>query len=235
MRVDGAPGRPPGTAGVRVAGFCYVVVILLGVGQAALVSSRLPPLDDAEAVVAMVIDQNTLFRLGVLGDVLLYTLVLVLSVALYLAVRAVHPPLALGGLVLRSAEGVVGLAATVLGGAGPVLLLSGSTAADPDSIVALLAVREAALDVVLILVGLGGAAFCHLFFISRLVPRALAVWGLVTYVSMVTLGASRISWPGLPPWSASALFTQGALFEFVFGLWLMAKAPQIARRVDVPA
>lgn len=233
IRDEGMAASAPGTAAARVAGLCYIAVILLGVAQTALVSSRLPALDDAEAVVAVLIDQSLRFRLGALGDILLYTLVLVLVVALYIVVRDVHRPLALGGLVLRSAEAVVGLAVTVVGGVAPLLLLSQATDTDPHSIVALLAARESALDAILMLVGLGGAAFCHLFFVSRLVPRALALWGVLTYVSMLVLGASRILLPSLPSLIAGVLFGQGALFELVFGLWLVAKAQEIASRARV--
>ncbi|MEJ2540209.1 MAG: DUF4386 domain-containing protein [Gemmatimonadota bacterium] len=219
-----------GSAAPRVAGLCYVAVILLGVAQASLVSSRMPALDDAEAVVAVLVDQSLRFRIGALSDILLYALVLVLAVALYRVVRDVHRPLALGGLVLRSAEGVLGLAVTVVGGVGPLFLLSDSVDADPTSIVPLLAVRESGLDAILILVGVGGALFLYLFFVARLVPRALAVWGILTYVLVFFLGVLRLLVPGFPNSVSGVLFAQGALFELIFGLWLVAKAPEIGSR-----
>jgi hypothetical protein len=214
----------------RVAGLCYIVIIALGVAQAAFVSSRLPALEAPAALVAALATQSLPFRLGVVSDVVLYALVLVLAVALYVVVRAAHPPLALGGLVLRSAEAATGLSATVIGGVGPLLLLSDPITTDPASVVALLAVRESALDVVLVLVGLGGAAFCYLFLLARLVPRALALWGVITYASMVVLGGLGILWPTLPSSITSALFAQGALFELLFGIWLVSKAGDIAAR-----
>jgi hypothetical protein len=222
----------PSPAAVRVAGMSYVAVIALGFAQATLISSHLPALDDPEAVVAVLTDQSLRFRLGVLADAALYTLVLVLIVALYLVVRVIHAPLALGGLVLRTGEAVVGLTVTVIGGVAPALLLSASAPVDPGTIVALLAVRESALDVILVLVGLGGAAFCHVFYLSRLVPRALALWGVLTYVTMVLLGTSRVLAPELPASVTRVLFTHGALFELAFGLWLVARAPEIASRAS---
>ena len=214
----------------RVAGLCYIVVIVLGVAQATLASFRPPMLEDPTAVVAALAAEGLRFRLGVVADVVLYALVLVLAVALYVVVRGIHRPLALGGLVFRSAEAVAGLSATVVGGVGPLLLLSDSTSTDAASVVALLAVRESALDVILVLVGFGGAAFCYLFFASRLVPGALALWGVLTYVSMVILGGLGILWPTLPSPITSVLFAQGALFELLFGVWLTFKAEDIAVR-----
>lgn len=219
---------------VRVAGLCYVAVIVLGVAQVGLVSSRFPALEDPEAVVAVLIDQSLRFRLGVLSDIILYALVLVLVAALYVVVRRVHRPLALGGLLLRSAEAVVGLTVTVIGGVGPLVLLSDPSGANPDSVVTLLAVRQSALDGILMLVGLGGAAFCYLFFVFRLVPGALALWGVLTYGSILILGALGIVMPSLSEWIASVLFAQGALFELLFGLWLAAQAEEVARRASEP-
>ena len=227
--------RGPGTlrGATRVAGLCYIVIIMLGVAQAALLSSRLPSLEDPAAVVEALRTHDAAFHVGVFSDVALYALVLILAVALYLVVRDVHPPLALGGLVLRSAEAVLGLSATVVGGAAPLLLLSDPASTDPASVVALLAVRESALDVILILVGLGGAVFCHLFFVSRRVPGALALWGVLTYASMVILGAFGILWPEVRSGVQGALFAQGALFEVVFGLWLFFKADHVSARAPV--
>lgn len=216
----------------RVAGLCYIVVIVLGLAQAAFVSPRLSAVDGPAAAIGELVARSLAFRFGVISDVVLYTLVLVLSVALYVVLRGIHSSLALGGLVLRSAEAVVGLSATVIGGVGPLLLLSDPSGTDPTSVVVLLAVRESALDVILVLVGLGGAAFCYLFFQSRLVPRALALWGILTYASMVILGALGILWPSLPSAIRSALFVQGAFFELVFGLWLTFKATDVATRAS---
>lgn len=223
-----SPVAPPGAT--RVAGLCYIVIIVLGVAQAALVSSRFPSLEDPATVVSSLVAQSLLFRLGVVGDVVLYALVLVLAVALYVVLRGVHLPIALGGLVLRSAEAATGLCATVVGGVGPLVLLSNPANTDPALVVALLALRASALDVILVLVGLGGGAFCYLFLLSRLVPSALAAWGVLTYLSMVLLGLSGILWPSLPTSIRSALFAQGAFFELVFGLRLVLDARGIADR-----
>ena len=212
----------------RVAGFCYVAIIGLGISQAAFIASRVRGPGDPAAPTAIVTDHNLLFRLGIVSDVVLYTLVLVLSVALYLVVREVHQGFALGALVLRSAEGVVGLAVTVLGGLVPLLLLSDSASADPSTAAAFLALRESALDVILMLIGPGGAAFCYLFLRSRLVPTALALWGVLTYLSMSILGGSRILLPELPASVTIFLYAQGGLFEVLFGLWLLFKTVDVS-------
>jgi len=49
----------------------------------------------------------------------------------------------------------------------------------------------------------------------------LATWGIVTYTSMFILGFLNILFPERPDMIETILFTAGALFEVVFGLWLL--------------
>jgi hypothetical protein len=223
----------PTTRTSRTAGFCLVSIILLGVAQALVVS---PPFRDADpdALVASISNQALLFRLGVLADVLLYALVLVLSVALYLLVREVDRPLALGALVLRIAEGIVGLGVTVVGGVIPLLIATNAVDAASGVAAASFALRESALDIILVLIGLGGAVFSYLFLQSKLVPGGLAIWGIATYTSMVLLGSIRFLDPGLSASITSALYAQGGLFEVAFGLWLLIRpvAPATAEALS---
>jgi hypothetical protein len=92
-------------------------------------------------------------------------------------------------------------------------------------------VRAAGLDLVLILIGLGGTLFCHLFFVSRYVPRALAAWGMFTYVSMFVLGFVSILVPNHPMMLETALYSLGGAFELVFGFWLVLKGVDVHPRL----
>ena len=73
--------------------------------------------------------------------------------------------------------------------------------------------------------GIGGLILTHLLFVSRLVPRPIAVLGFVGYASL-SLGVpldllgvlAMDAGPGL------ALLAPGLLFEFVFlPIWLIVK------------
>ena len=82
--------------------------------------------------------------------------------------------------------------------------------------------------------GLGGIILTYLLFVSRLVPRPIAVLGLVGYVSL-TIGVP-LDLLGLLNMTAGAgllLVVPGGLFELVFlPIWLIAKgfsAPQVPR------
>ena len=88
--------------------------------------------------------------------------------------------------------------------------------------------------------GLGGILFTYLLFVSRLVPRAIALLGLVGYVSL-TIGVP-LDLLGLLDMSKGAgllLLVPGGLFELVFlPIWLITKgfsAPRSSEGLNSPS
>jgi hypothetical protein len=86
--------------------------------------------------------------------------------------------------------------------------------------------------------GLGGLILTHLLFVSRLVPRPIAVLGLVGYASLtVGVPLDLLDVLDMNQGAGMLLLAPGGLFEFVFmPIWLIAKgfAPRAGDRV-VPA
>ena len=124
-------------------------------------------------------------------------------------------------LLFRSAEGVLGAATALLS----LMVLSAlSHGQGADAVGMLLEARTAALDIVLVFVGVGGAAFCYLLLVSRVMPRFLAAWGVATYVSMFALALLSVLWPEHPLWIETTLYAAGTTFEVSIGLWLVVKA-----------
>jgi len=222
-RSTAPPQRP-----ARVAGAAYALVIIIGVLNNLLVDSKLIVAGDDAATTQNILTHPSLFRIGVMATLVLYALVLVLAWALYEVLKAVEPRIARLGLVFRGAEGVVGVA-TVLISIFVAELVGGEnrvTAFEPRQLHALvgaaLDARTTGMDLVLVLIGVGGALFCHLLFLSRLVPRWLAAWGVVTYVSMLVLGIVSLVWPNHPK-TLEMIYGPGALFELTLGAWLLVK------------
>ena len=81
--------------------------------------------------------------------------------------------------------------------------------------------------------GIGGIILCYLLFVSRLVPRPIALLGLVGYASL-TIGVP-LDLLGVLDMSAGAgllLVVPGGLFELVFlPIWLIAKGFSAPRSV----
>jgi hypothetical protein len=215
----------------RVAGLAYVVVILLGIFSVGLVESKLIVSGNDAATVNNIMANEFLFRIGIIGEIMMYVLVVLLSLALYVILKTVNRNLALLALLWRLGEAIIGGGVTVLGGLIPLLLLNGEAVFETEQLQALvglfLDVRNAGLDVVLIFIGMGGTVFCYLFFKSKYVPRILAAWGMLTYLSMLILAFASILLPNLPETIKMAFYAPGGLFEIIIGLWLLVKGVNV--------
>lgn len=96
-------------------------------------------------------------------------------------------------------------------------------ASDASSLQALSSVfMQAQLDaynIAMTTLGISGLILCYSFYKSNLVPRLLAVWGLVGYA--VILGGSVVEVLGFDLLSIHAI--PGGLWEVFVGVWLIAK------------
>ena len=213
----------------RVAGAAYLVTTVVAVLYGGLVESKLIVSGNDAATAHNILAHESLFRIGIVLVLTIYASVVVASWALFVILRTVHKNLALLGLLLRSAEAIVG-ATTVLISFAVLLVLEGGgspSALEPERMQALagrfIDVRTAGLDVVLVFTGLGATVFCVLLLRSRYIPQPLAAWGIFTYVSMLGLALVSILFPDHPLMLANVLYGVGALFELVLGLWLLFK------------
>jgi len=220
----------------RVAGFMYLLIIIIGVLNGIFIDSGLIVSGNDAATANNILANDFLFRTGIASILILYVSVVVLSWALYVLLKTVNKNLALLAMLLRSGEAILG-AATVLISFIALLLLNGeaySTVFEAEQLQALaglfLSVRTAALDIVLIFVGLGGTVFCYLFLKSKYVPGKLAAWGIFTYLSMLVLALINILLPNRPEMIEIVLFALGSFFEIIFGLWLLFKGVNLQHR-----
>lgn len=219
----------------RVAGISYLLVIIIAFLTVGFVDSRLIVPGDHAATADNILANDLLFRVGIAAIMIMYALVVVLSWAQYIVLRPVNKDLALLGMLLRTSEAVLGCV-TVFISFVVLLLLNGYALSTPFEsgqaqalAGAFLDLRTAGLDIVLLFVGVGGTVFCYLFFVSRYVPRLLAVWGVVTYLSMVLLSIISILFPGHPIIIETIPYALGGLFELVFGFWLLLRGIRDAR------
>lgn len=76
-----------------------------------------------------------------------------------------------------------------------------------------------AYDIAMTFLGVAGLMLCYTFYRARLVPRPLAVWGVVGYATI--LGGSVLQIMGF---NLSSMHTiPGGLWEVFIGVWLIAK------------
>lgn len=215
----------------RVAGLAYIIVILLGVLSVSLVESSLIIPDNGAATYANISGNEALFRISVLCETFMYLLVILLSLSLYVVLKTVDNNLALLALLWRVAEAIIGSATVIISGLIPLAMINTKTAFSPEQVQNLLAlfldIRISGLDIVLMFIGVGGTIFCYLFFKSKYVPRFLAGWGILTYLTMLLLSFLSLLLPNLPETIKMVFYVPGGLFELIFGFWLLIKGVEL--------
>lgn len=216
---------PPGKT-TRVAGLTYILIIIVGVLKVNFIEPSVI-VTEGYGLVNNILANELLFRIGIACETIMYILVIALSLALYIILKPIDKNLALSALFLRFGEAIIGVTLTIISGLIPLLMLNAESVIEKEQLQALielfLNVRIVGLNIVLIFIGLGGTVFCYLFYRSWLVPRMLAVWGIFTYISMLILGLLSILFPNRPDMIETVLFSLGALFEVIFGFWLLIK------------
>jgi hypothetical protein len=220
----------------KVAGLTYIIVILLGVFSVNFIETSLI-VPDNDAVTYINISENEfLFRIAIVSEVLMYLLVILLSLSLYVVLKNVNNNLALLALLFRVAESIIGAAATVISGLIPLLLINTETVFSPEQLQTLLKlfldIRNSGLDIVLMFIGVGGTIFCYLFYQSNYVPKFLASWGIFTYLTMLILALTSLLSPDIPEVAKMIFYAPGGLFELIFGFWLLLKGIKINTASD---
>ena len=205
----------------RVAGLAYLITILLGIFSVNFVANNLIVPENNLATINNILTNESLFRIGIASEILMYVLVILLSLSLYVVLKPVNKNLALLALLWRLAEAIIGGSTTVISGLIPLLLINNETIQTQELISLFLDVRSAGLDVVLIFIGMGGTIFCYLFFKSNYIPRVLAVWGMITYITMLIVSFASILSPDITETTKMFFYAPGGLFEIIFGLWLL--------------
>lgn len=211
----------------RLAGLAYFVSIVVALINVNSIDASLIDHNNAAATFENISKHEGLFRLGLALEILMWALVILLSVTLFVTLAKVDYNLALIAMVFRVAEAVIGLGIVVTSGMVPLMLIHNADLVGTQTAQALAATlikaEGAGFDVALIFIGIGGTIFFYLFYKSRYIPRILSVWGIFTYLSMLTVSIASVMTPGFPEWVKLALFAPGGIFEILIGLWLMIK------------
>jgi hypothetical protein len=219
-----------------IAGIAYVLIIILSLIPSNIfdISSILK----AENAAKNIIGYEGVFKIGIAIEFSMFMLVMALSWALYIILKPVNKNLALLGLIFRFAEAILGCV-VILFYLTILMLLSGAEylqVFEPAQLQALarffLHLSGVGFYVLLTLMGIGGAVYCYLFYISSYIPQILSIWGMITYSTMVAYGFINIIFHDAPAELAYAM-APGALFEVSIGLWLVFKGLSVNQKQTV--
>ena len=214
----------------KVVGFSYLFALPPAIFAEFYVRTQLIAFDNAAQTARNIMAHERLFRLGIASNLSVFAVDVVLIIALYVVLMPANRSLALLATGWGLIETAILVVAT-LSDFDVLRILSGVEylrAFDASQLQALarlsVSAHDATYRVGLVFAGLRSTAFCFLWFKSRLIPGALAGWGIL---ASLLLGASAlllIIFPELAKVISVVIY--GApifFFELTMGLWLVLR------------
>lgn len=215
---------------LRVTGFALLGSLLIPALTWATVLSGMIDSGDPGTTAQNVLAQDSLFRAGVLLELVAAAFNALLPVLLYLALAKVSRTVALVGLVLKVTE--ASLAAVIaLGHFAALLILEsasgtghGREAGQLELMVGSFLNAYLPLTAVLgLLLGTSMLAFSYLLLKSKLIPRALAVFGLIAYSMVLACDGLVLLSPDVAGFAVVPVLGAApvSLFTLLAGLYFM--------------
>jgi len=216
----------------RLAGAMFLFINAIGIFSEIIVRGSLLS-GDITQVAQNIISSERLYRLSIVGDLVMFAGGLVLIWALYVLLRPVNRDLALLAVFFRIVETAVSVAAT-LASLIAVRLLSSAEylkvfEADELHVLSRLA-RNAfgfGQDVGFIFFALGSTVFAYLLLRSRYVPLILAGWGVFASLLFTVYNLVIIVFPGAVETLMYVSFAPIGIYEITLGFWLLLKGAKI--------
>jgi hypothetical protein len=203
----------------------FVTVVAVNFGIFARLIVRGNPAETARNILA----HETLFRIGVVGDMVYCVAVVVLLTALYVILKPVSQNLALLAAFGRLVHGLTWLLAT-LNLFTALRLLSDadySRAFGPDQLPALARLYLSSYDayyVGLLFWSLGATVGSYLWFKSNYIPKALAAFGMISSAWCAACALVFYIFPDFTKVVNLWLFDSPmAIFELALSFWLLFK------------
>ncbi|HEX3666143.1 MAG TPA: DUF4386 domain-containing protein [Rhizomicrobium sp.] len=204
----------------RLAGFVYLLLIVLFMGGAFLIA-HIAGRGDFAATSANILASMHLYRGALVLQILASILTTLLAYALYVVVRPVDTNLAQMALCWRLGEAFVGTAFAWVSYLELGLYATGLDAAQARPWLALAHMIDAAgFNITTLTFSFGSTIFFYLFFKSACIPRAIAGFGIFASVVVAVVSVSNLV---LPEYAASLQIAWLPIFaaEIVTGFWLL--------------
>lgn len=212
----------------RVAGLLYLIIIVFGIFDEAFVRARLVVPGDAAATAENILTSEWLFRIGFVGDTIVFFADVAVAIILYVLLKPVSKPLAMMAAAFRLTQTAV-LGLNLLNHYAALLILSGAgylTAFDADqrNALALLAMEAHShgYDLALLFFGMSCLVLGYLVVKSDYFPAILgyllAAGGVVYLIGSYTLFLFPTAVDTVAP-----IYIVALIAELAFCLWLLVK------------
>ena len=213
--------EPPQKTAARVVGFLYIATNITAMVAFAIRNKTMTLRNPAQ--MAKSIDASeTLFRFGIVTEIVTIAAVLALAAGLHIILRTVDRNLSLLALLWRIVENIVLVVAPLAEIA--MLALARTDAPQVQTwMPALYRVYGAAFNTGFIFLGLGSALFSYLWWRSNYIPRALAAFGIFASLAIAIASLLIIVWPPIARLMSMTYMAPMGNYEFGLGGWLLIK------------
>lgn len=217
----------------RIAGLMYLFALVTAVFSEFYIRASLLDWGNVGETASNIANSEGFFRTAIVSDLSSFAAIVVLAVSLYLVVKPVNPYLGLIALCWWLGQAFI-LGMTTLNSFLILSMVSGAgylAAFDPGQLHALVGLfvraHYAGYDIALVFFSLGSSAFAYLLFKARLVPRLLALFGVLASLLFLTGTVTLFLLPETSPLIRQMINPLIATYELLIGLWLLIKGVRV--------
>jgi len=208
----------------RVLGFAFLLQFITSVSSGSVIRPLWLVADDIRATMLKIAENPTVLRINILVDTLTALGVIFLGAVLFATLRKQNEKIALTAVGFYILEGAL-LAGSRIGSFSLLKLSTEyASAGQPESLLVFGKVALEAMDYVgdalhVLAFCLGAILFYVLLYQSKVVPRWLSLWGLITVIPVLAGTLTALFDVHLQ----FIFFLPYFPFEFVIGLWILIK------------
>jgi hypothetical protein len=208
----------------RICGILYVSTVLAFLVSNMFLKEQLVNVNNIPNTFKLLVENAVQYRLAVSIDFLAMVAVMALVFSLFAILKPVHAYLALVALGLRIGEVVIQAAAKIpdylLLQLSQTAQLSGGSVAETEQLGRMLVAGSTqAVWISFVFLGVGSLFNNYLFYKSRGIPTALAIFGFISAV-LYTLGSIAALMIDLPETANMGMMLPMVLFELTLGFYL---------------
>ncbi|MBB5790377.1 DUF4386 domain-containing protein [Jiangella mangrovi] len=229
QKINGIQPDIPVKRIARAAGALYVAIFIVAPFAFFVGRSRILVEDDPTATAENLLADETLFRIGMAAESVVFLIEIVLAALLYTLFRPVNATVAMAAAFSRVAEAVV-QAVNLLTSSLVLLTVSGAgylAAFEPDQVDALVSLFFDANEFVTLIWGLFFGLHLillgYLVYKSGFLPRVLGILLAAASIGYLAEGFGNLLWPGTADVLAATVVVLAVPGELAFALWLIIK------------
>lgn len=207
-------------------GYLFLFNLLIPTLGYLFVQSKLSVAGNPLLTSNQIIANEQVFRFGLLSEFILSIGLILLGYSLYVILKKTNPFFSKLALLLKTTEATLMAVVSLLSFlALQILVSNGQTGIDNKSLAGLLFNQHGTLNSIpMMFLGIEMVIFNFLFYSSRMIPRWIAVFGIISFILIFIFSICSL----IEPEFASMLFTLPSfIYELIIGFWLIIKGVKV--------